>query len=54
VIWVDALFFGYGGMTGGGTHISQAREVCCRYSEQISDGGLQTYVDTHGSQLEEA
>jgi hypothetical protein len=39
-------FSRYGGMAGGGSHISRAGEVCNRYSEQISDGGLQTYVDT--------
>jgi hypothetical protein len=39
-------------MARGGTYISRAREVCYRYSEQISDGGLQTYVDTHDYQLE--
>jgi hypothetical protein len=41
-------------MAGGGSHISRAGEVCSRYSEQISDGGLQTYVYTYDHQLEEA
>jgi hypothetical protein len=52
--WIDALLPGYGGMAGGGSHISRAGEVCSRYFEQISDGGLQTYVYTYDYQLEEA
>ena len=39
-------------MAGGGSHISRVGEVCSRYSEQISDGGLQTYVYTYDHQLD--
>jgi hypothetical protein len=35
-------------------HYFLGMEVCSRYSEQISDGGLQTYVYTYDHQLEEA
>jgi hypothetical protein len=40
-------------LAGGWAHLSRTGEVCNRYSEQISDGGLQTHVDTYGHQLEE-
>jgi hypothetical protein len=51
---IDALLSGYGGMAGGGSHISRVGEVCNIYFEQISDGGLQTHIYTHDYQLEEA
>jgi hypothetical protein len=50
---IDALLFGYGGMAGGGSHISRAREVCNKYFEQVSDGEMQTHVYTYDHQLEE-
>ena len=30
------------------------RKICCRYSEEIPDGGVQAHVHTHDHQLEEA
>jgi hypothetical protein len=41
-------------MVGGGSHIPRIGEVCYKHFEQVLDGGLQAYVDTHGHQLEES
>jgi hypothetical protein len=49
----DALFLGHGGLTGGWACLSGTWEVCNKYYENISDGGLQTHVETYGYQLEE-
>jgi hypothetical protein len=50
----DALFYGYGGMAGGGSYLPWTGEVCCRYFDQVSNGRLQAYVYSHSHQLEES
>jgi hypothetical protein len=47
-------FLGIVSLAGGWAHFSGTGEVRNGYFEQISDGGLQTHVNTYGHQMEEA